>query len=177
MNQLLLDGKTAMARGDKRAAQILFRQVLEQDWNNRTAWEALYDLSEREKPFHIFQLDFREKYFPQKKSYQQQSRPEPFTFNKSAIYAGMFASTWTCLGIAAALAFLTGRTDYISGDYIVLPAAIAGWFGSIIADMFYKKYGNGRKALLYWLAGGGLGAMILMPTSFLVGGIIQVILN
>lgn len=65
-NYLLDQADQAFSAKDARTGLTYILQLLTEDFTYDPAWQLLHRMMSPQKPFHIFQMDVAEKYFPQK---------------------------------------------------------------------------------------------------------------
>lgn len=77
LNNLVKQAKKAYRKGKRRKAADLLDQVLKKDFNHQGAWKELHREYGAGRSFSTFQLEFTERYYPDRISYL--SDPDRFT--------------------------------------------------------------------------------------------------
>jgi hypothetical protein len=140
VNGLISKAREAVARKDKRAAQVLLGRVLEQAFKNQQAWELLYSQFGEAQSFEDFRRAYRKKLFPYEAYAEHYQRQEDALNQARRATPGIRAGL--AVGYLVSLAFtaMAGQNQLGNTFCLASPGAIAGIFGGYIGIYIGKNW-------------------------------------
>lgn len=177
LTELVSKAQTAIAQQDKRAAQVLLRRVLEQEFNHPKAWDLLYTQFGEGLPLQDFRRAYTKKYFPYEALAEQCRHYEDSLTQAKRAMPGFQAGLAVGYLASFVLIFLAGGSNTGAAFCLASPGAIAGIAGGYIGDNLSKRWGKGRASWIYSAIGGGLISLVVTPVSWVVLGLIVRLLS